>query len=102
MGRVYPIQNLKIVNNKHLCIYIQEIGTKVIKIINYLVRTCITIKIQIKNLQDILTRTTQKEIFQLFNYLHNSTHIINFRIQIIHRKNIRYTIYMYMDNCFRT
>lgn len=44
MGRVYPIQNLTIVNNKHLCIYKQEIGTKVIKMINYLVRTCITIK----------------------------------------------------------
>lgn len=44
MGRVYPIQNLIIVNNKQLCIYKQEIGTKVIKIINYLVRTCITIK----------------------------------------------------------
>lgn len=44
MGRVYPVQNLIIVNNKQLCIYKQEIGTKVIKIINYLVRTCITIK----------------------------------------------------------
>lgn len=44
MGRVYPIQNLIIVNNKHLYIYNQEIGTKVIKIINYLVRTCITFK----------------------------------------------------------
>lgn len=44
MCRVYPIQNLIIVNNKHLYIYNQEIGTKVIRIINYLVRTCITFK----------------------------------------------------------
>lgn len=94
MGRVYPIQNLIILNNKHLCIYKQEIGSKVIKIINYLVPTCITIKNTNKKIYKTFWPEQHKK--KSFNYviiyiIQRTSTILEYKSYIEKMLNIQYT-----------